>query len=201
MTPSVATTSMSFEDYATFDNQSEARYELVDGKLIEMNPPTFGHMLIAKFIEQRLDAEIRRLHLGWLCFREAGIRTGLRKSRLTDVYVLRPEQVSDFLDESAICQTAPLLAVEVVSPDSVTRDYRYKRAEYAALEIPEYWIVDPLESQVAVLVFNEGLYDETVFEGDRPLTSPTFPDLKLTVENILAAGTLSTESNSEQTDG
>ena len=69
--------------------------------------------------------------------------TGLRKSRLTDVYVLRPEQVSDFLDESAICQTAPLLAVEVVSPDSVTRDYRYKRAEYAALEIPEYWIVDP----------------------------------------------------------
>ena len=201
MTPSVATTSMSFEDYATFDNQSEARYELVDGKLIEMNPPTFGHMLIAKFIEQRLDAEIRRLHLGWLCFREAGIRTGLRKSRLTDVYVLRPEQVSDFLDESAICQTAPLLAVEVVSPDSVTRDYRYKRAEYAALEIPEYWIVDPLESQVAVLVFNEGLYDETVFEGDRPLTSPTFPDLKLTIENILAAGTLSTESNSEQTDG
>ena len=201
MTPSVATTSMSFEDYATFDNQSEARYELVDGKLIEMNPPTFGHMLIAKFIEQRLDAEIRRLHLGWLCFREAGIRTGLRKSRLTDVYVLRPEQVSDFLDESAICQTAPLLAVEVVSPDSVTRDYRYKRAEYAALEIPEYWIVDPLESQVAVLVFNEGLYDETVFEGDRPLTSPTFPDLKLTVDNILAAGTLSTESNSEQTDG
>ena len=136
MTPSVATTSMSFEDYATFDNQSEARYELVDGKLIEMNPPTFGHMLIAKFIEQRLDAEIRRLHLGWLCFREAGIRTGLRKSRLTDVYVLRPEQVSDFLDESAICQTAPLLAVEVVSPDSVTRDYRYKRAEYAALDIP-----------------------------------------------------------------
>lgn len=201
MTPSVATTSMSFEDYATFDNQSEARYELVDGKLIEMNPPTFGHMLIAKFIEQRLDAEIRRLHLGWLCFREAGIRTGLRKSRLTDVYVLRPEQVSDFLDESAICQTAPLLAVEVVSPDSVTRDYRYKRAEYAALEIPEDWIVDPLESQVAVLVFNEGLYDETVFEGDRPLTSPTFPDLKLTIENILAAGTLSTESNSEQTDG
>ena len=127
--------------------------------------------------------------------------TGLRKSRLTDVYVLRPEQVSDFLDESAICQTAPLLAVEVVSPDSVTRDYRYKRAEYAALEIPKYWIVDPLESQVAVLVFNEGLYDETVFEGDRPLTSPTFPDLKLTIENILAAGTLSTESNSEQTDG
>ena len=67
--------------------------------------------------------------------------------------------------------------------------------------LPEYWIVDPLESQVAVLIFNEGLYDETVFESDRSLASPTFPDLKLTVENTLTAGTLSTESNLEQTDG
>jgi Uma2 family endonuclease len=80
--------------------------------------------------------------------------------------------------------------IEVVSPDSVARDYRYKRTEYAALEIPEYWIVDPLESKVTVLVFNEGLYDETVFVGDQSLVSPTFPELVLIVEQILAAGNL-----------
>lgn len=179
-----------FEDYVAYDDGSEHRYELVDGVLVAMTPPTFRHMLIAKFIEQRLDAEIARLGLGWFCFREAGVRTGVRKSRLTDVYVLTPEQVSGLMNRAAIAETPPLLAVEVVSPDSITRDYRYKRTEYAALEIPEYWIVDPLESRVTVLVFDEGLYDETVFEGDQALVSPTFPALALTVAQILAAGEL-----------
>ncbi|HSM81335.1 MAG TPA: Uma2 family endonuclease [Nodosilinea sp.] len=179
-----------FEDYVAYDDGSEHRYELVDGVLVAMTPPTFRHMLIAKFIEQRLDAEIARLGLGWFCFQEAGVRTGVRKSRLTDVYVLTPEQVSGLMNRAAIAETPPLLAVEVVSPDSITRDYRYKRTEYAALEIPEYWIVDPLESRVTVLVFDEGLYDETVFEGDQALVSPTFPALALTVAQILAAGEL-----------
>jgi Uma2 family endonuclease len=179
-----------FEDYVAYDDGSENRYELVDGELVAMTPPTFRHMLIAKFVEQCLDAEIARLGLGWFCFREAGVRTGVRKSRLTDVYVLTPEQVSGLVNRAAIAQTPPLLAVEVVSPDSVTRDYRYKRTEYAALEIPEYWIVDPLESKVTVLVFNEGLYDEAVFGGNQALVSPTFSKLNLTVEQILAAGEL-----------
>jgi Uma2 family endonuclease len=190
MTLSTTTAPFTFEDYVAYDDGTANRHELVDGELVAMTPPTFRHMLIAKFVEQCLDAEIARLGLGWFCFREAGVRTGVRKSRLTDVYVLTPEQVSGLVNRAAITQTPPLLAVEVVSPDSVTRDYRYKRTEYAALEIPEYWIVDPLELKVTVLVFNEGLYDETVFEGDRLLVSPTFPELVLTVEQVLAAGEL-----------
>lgn len=150
-------------------------------------------MLIAKYIERRLDEEIQHLNLDWPCFREAGIRTGLRKSRLTNVYVLTAAQVSEFLDASAICQTAPLLAVEVVSPESITRDYRYKRTEYAALEVPEYWIVDPLESKITVLEFNEGLYEESLFADAQPIVSSIFPELTLAVSQILAAGKLPSE--------
>jgi Uma2 family endonuclease len=190
MPSSTATMLVTFDDYVAYNDGTENRYELVNGELVVITLPTLRHMLIAKFIEQCLDAEIARLGLGWFCFRAAGVRTGVRKSRLTDVYVLTPDQVSSLMNRAAIAQTPPLLAVEVVSPDSVTRDYRYKRTEYAALEIPEYWIVDPLELKVTVLVFNEGLYDETVFSGDQPLMSPTFPDLTLTVDHILAAGEL-----------
>lgn len=188
MIVSTAATLMSFDEYAAYDDGTDARYEWVDGVLVEMNPPTFRHMLIAKFIERCLDAEIQRLGLNWLCFREAGIRTGIKKSRLTDVYILTADQVAERLDTSAICQTAPQLAVEVVSPDSIARDYRYKRTEYAALEIPEYWIVDPLERQVVVLAFNEGLYDEAIFVGNQAIASATFPELRLTVNQVLAAG-------------
>ncbi|NEQ17413.1 MAG: Uma2 family endonuclease, partial [Moorea sp. SIO3E2] len=146
--------------------------------------------LIAKFIEQVLEAEINRLGLPWLCFKEARIRTGWRKSRLSDVYVVTKDQVMALLDHSAVCDTPPLLAVEVVSPDSVKRDYRYKRSEYAALGIIEYWIVDPPKKKVSLLVLEEGLYQETVLTGNQRLTSPTFPELMLTVEQVLTAGNL-----------
>ncbi len=181
---------MSFEDYLAHDDGTDKRYELVDGVLVAMNPPTFRHMLMAKFIEQQFEIEIKRLQQNWICFREAGIRTGVRKSRLTDVYVVTRDQISNILDSSAICQTAPLLVVEVVSPDSVKRDYRYKRAEYAALEVSEYWIVDSLDQQVTVLLFNEGLYDEAVFRGDERIQSATFPELKMTAAEVLTAGSL-----------
>ncbi|MBW4461630.1 MAG: Uma2 family endonuclease [Nodosilinea sp. WJT8-NPBG4] len=190
MTPSTVTALLSFEDYVAYDDGTENRYELVDGGLVEMSPPIMEHFLIAKFLEQALDIEIKRLQRPWLCFRESGVRTGLRKSRITDVSVVTLDQAQELKGRSVVFATSPLLAVEVVSPDSITRDYRYKRTEYAALEIPEYWIVDPLESKVTVLTFNEGLYDETVFLGDQPLVSLTFPELSLTVEQILAAGNL-----------
>ncbi|HEY9848566.1 MAG TPA: Uma2 family endonuclease [Leptolyngbyaceae cyanobacterium] len=178
----------SFEEYLVFDDGTDNRYELVDGRLELMNPPTFRHLLIADFLQDNFKAEIKRLGLPWLCFREAGIRTGWRKSRLSYLYIVPVEQVRDFLDRSAVAEIPPLLAVEVVSPESVNRDYRYKRSEYAALEIPEYWIVDPMESKVTVLLWEEGLYEETVFMGNQNIVSRTFPELTLTVEQVLAAG-------------
>ncbi len=184
---------LSFEDYVAYDNDSAARYELVDGELVEMTPPMLEHFLIAKCLEQALDVAIQQLQQPWLCFREAGVRTGIRKSRLTDVCVVTLEQARELQGNALIFSMPPLLVVEVVSPDSVIRDYRYKRTEYAALGVPEYWIVDPLQSKVTLLQLMEGMYEETVFVGSQPLMSPTFPGLDLTVTAILAAGTLQEE--------
>jgi len=50
----------------------------------------------------------------------------------------------------------PLLVVEIVSPSQENRDYRYKRSEYAARGIAEYWIVDPIAQKVTILEWVEG---------------------------------------------
>jgi len=175
-----------FDDYVALD--TEQRLELVDGDVVEMNPPTVEHFLIAKYIEHVLDGEIKRLQHPWFCFREAGVRTGPRRSRLSDVCVVTLEQVKDIQGTSTVFQTPPVLAVEVVSPDSITRDYRYKKSEYAALGIPEYWIVDPMKSTITLLLLNEGLYDETILGTTQVISSPTFNSLTLSVSDIFAAG-------------
>ena len=173
----------SFEEYLNY-NCDENRYELVDGELVLMNTPTFRHILIAKFIEKQLDKEINLLQLSWLCLREAGIRTGWRKSRIADVCVVEKEEVINSLDKSGVCETPPILVIEIVSPESVKRDYRYKRSEYATLGVDEYWIVDPIDREVTIFILNEGLYEETIFTKNQDLVSPTFKEIKLNPQQI-----------------
>jgi Uma2 family endonuclease len=45
----------------------------------------------------------------------------------------------------------PDLALEIVSPDSVERDYVHKREQYRQAGVPEYWIVDELQESVLLL--------------------------------------------------
>jgi Uma2 family endonuclease len=178
---------LSFEDYLDFTEDSGKRYELIDGELTAMTPPTVRHLTIAKWLEKCFDQEIQRLDLPWVCMREAGVRTSLRKSRLIDVCVVAADQAEALMDRSAVFESPPLLAVEIVSKDSVSRDYRYERSEYAAVEIPEYWVVDPLENKVTVLRLEEGLYEDSEFFGHQTVASPTFHELAITVRRILSA--------------
>ncbi|BAY10378.1 Uma2 family endonuclease [Calothrix sp. NIES-2098] len=184
-------TKLTFEEYLNYDDGSGFHYELVDGKLELMNPPTIEHFLIVAFLDTAFTAEINRLSLPWLTFRETGTRTGKNKSRLTDLCVVTQEQARELLKVSAVFETPPLLIVEVVSPDSIKRDYRYKRSEYAAVDVPEYWIVDPLERKISLLLLEEGLYEETVFTAEEKIVSRTFPELAIAVDVVLSSGNLS----------
>ncbi|MCC0175580.1 Uma2 family endonuclease [Waterburya agarophytonicola K14] len=187
----------SFEEYLEYDPDPDNRYELVAGQPEIMNPPTFRHILICDFVRDIFKTEINRLQLPWLAIREGGIRTGWRKSRITDVCVVEKAEVLDSLDKSGVLENPPLLVVQVVlkdtashiSPESIKRDYRYKRSEYAALGIPEYWIIDPIEQKVTILVLDEGLYEETLFTAAQELISSTFQEIKITPQQLFTIKT------------
>jgi Uma2 family endonuclease len=182
---------LSFEDYLHHDDGTEHRHELMDGSLVRINPPSIEHFLIAKFLEKILDIEIQRLNLPWLALREVGVRTGVAKSRLVDLCVVTKDQARELTGQSAVFQTPPVMVVEVVSPESVIRDYRYKRSEYAAAGISEYWIIDPIENKVTLLHLEEGFYEATPLTGNQMITSTTFNQLQLSVDCLLAASTIS----------
>lgn len=177
--------SYSFAEYCHYNDNTDNRYELVDGHLEIMTPPSFRHLLIADKLKEILNQEIKRQQTSLICLPELGVRTGWKKSRIVDLAVISRSQIIDSLEQTAICEIPPLLVIEIVSPDSIQRDYRYKRSEYAAVGIFEYWIVDPLEQKITVLTFNEGLYDEQVFLGETAIAPNQFPELKLTVNAIL----------------
>ena len=180
---------LSFEDFLQLDDGTDKRYELVNGKLVEMPPTTRRHRRIAKFLETTFDAEIKRQGKNWDTARgETAVPTqGSVNGRYPDVIVFDATDL-DPLELDAL-KDAPLLVVEIVSKGktNATRDYDIKKSEYADIGTPEYWIVDPWQEKITVLLLVEGKYQEKVFTVNQPITSVIFPQLILTTQLILSA--------------
>ena len=183
---------VTFADYLTSFDGSDTKYELVDGELVAMSLATGKHGRITKFLERDLDGEIERTGLPWIALQSlVGVSCprGLDTVRIPDVVVMQRDDWQALQEREAVIDfdlSAPLLVIEVISPSTKNIDYRSKRTEYAARDIPEYWIIDPLEAKVSVLINSDGWYDVTeFFNGDR-IISPTFPELQLTPQTIFS---------------
>lgn len=154
--------------------------------------PTGRHVQIQKFLSQVFEAEIARQQLPWTTIQGGlGIQSprGNRwdSVRIPDGVVLPLEQWQEMGSREALIRLEdppPLLVVEVVSESSRAADYRAKQAEYCVLGIGEYWVVDPLEEKVSLLLLHEGWYDVLELKGSDPVSSKVFPKLEL---QILAA--------------
>jgi Uma2 family endonuclease len=178
---------MTTEEYFTYDDGTDKRYGLEDGVLLEMPPGTGKHEAIITFVLFQFLLEKQRLGLA-LEPRPNGTEVMNRKQiRRPDVCVITPEQARAIEKTSAVLQTAPPLIVEVVSPESVERDYNIKTSEYASIGVGEYWIVDPLENKVTICLLIGEVYNQTVYTGSQQIISKFFPALNLTVQQILSA--------------
>jgi Uma2 family endonuclease len=181
-------------EYLAHDDFIEQRYELVNGELVEMPAESDLNNAIAIFLLLTFGQSIpaRLLRRG-----TEVVVSGFRAtSRVPDLMVLTEELATALAGSKRsivmMDMPPPSLVVEVVSPgrENEDRDYRYKRSEYAARGIAEYWIVDPTRAHVAVLTLVDGLYEEIIYQGDQRLLSQMFPKLELTVKQVLQAGEL-----------
>jgi Uma2 family endonuclease len=188
----VTTKKLTFEEYLTYSDGTDTRYELVDGELVPMSIGTGLHGAIAEFLNDQYKDEARRRRLP---LTSKDMRIGVRSprggrwdtSRVPDVTVIPIEQWASLSHREAVIELdepPPILVVEVVSESTKTTDYRAKRSEYAVLGIPEYWIVDPLEEVVTVCSLVEGFYDAVQFRGNSRIESKTFPELELTAREV-----------------
>jgi Uma2 family endonuclease len=188
MTQALSQTLLTFEEYRAYDDGTDTRYQLEAGVLTPMPPESPRNSRIALWL---LTQFLPFVSLNQLTNKAEIFVGGSRATcRLPDLIVLSPELAAILEAETRETITfdmpPPLLVVEVVSPGKKNedRDYRYKRSEYAARGITEYWIVDPGKSHVMILTLVEGLYEEKIFSGTDRLQSEIFRELNLTADQV-----------------
>jgi Uma2 family endonuclease len=179
---------MTFEEFLQFDDGTDTLYELENGELIVMPFESELNRRIATFLLiyfSKLGIPYYRLSMKT----EIAVNSRMLGVRVPDLVVFSEELAIAIQGATRslilMDMPPPLLVVEVVSPNQENRDYRYKRSEYAARGIAEYWIVDSIAQKVTVLEWVEGFYDERVYQGESVIVSAIFANLQLTAAEVL----------------
>jgi len=190
------TKKLSFEDYlALSDSGPECHAELIDGELIEL-PPEAGlnSSIVMLVVAHLLKIEVPFNYIKPYCceVQTPVLQQSDAANRYPDLAILGDEhlQLIEKRNTITLQMPPPRFVLEVVSPGQANRDRDYvrKRAQYAAVGIPEYVIVDPEAQSVTVLALEQGAYREVgCYQGEQRIQSPTFPDLVLTASGLFAS--------------
>ena len=171
---------MTYEEF--LDRYDGCHAEWVEGEVIEMSPTSWENQQLADFLTAILTHFAEAHDRGVILSSRFQMKM---KGRLTgrepDVLFLAKEN-RDRLHENFLDGPADL-AVEIVSPDSVTRDRVEKYREYEAGGVREYWLIDP-EARQAEFFFlaTDGRYRPLPVESDRAFRSVVLPGLWLTTD-------------------
>ncbi|MCC5629273.1 Uma2 family endonuclease [Nostoc sphaeroides CHAB 2801] len=196
---------ITFDEFiAWYPENSQRRYELHDGVIVEMAPPTGDHEQIVGFLVGEIVTEYKRLKLPYFIPKTAFIKpTQSEAAYSPDVLLLNNSNLVNeplWKKESTVSQAASIpLVIEVVSTNW-RDDYFTKAGKYEEVGIPEYWIVDylglggrrfignPKQPTISIYQLIEGEYQVRQFRESDRIDSLAFPELNLTAEHIFRAG-------------
>lgn len=175
---------LSAEEFAEADYQEPFTYERVRGRLVVMSPAGPDHRQVSRPFR-------RELGLFWGLHQdlvedvdvEGWVATSPDDDRIPDICVYL------FGSPGRVPQRVPDLIYEFVSQDrsDQERDYIDKRAEYHAIRVKEYVIVDRFKDTILVLAWQPGDYAEKLLRADAVYTTSLLPGLKVSLKEVFGA--------------
>ena len=201
---------LSFDDFIALYPEDGGRYELRHGEIVETRPAGAHEETIA-LIRRKLDLAIETDNLPFFIPQTCLIKPHRQaEGYLPDIVVLDREGVRNdpyWKKASSVSTGKSIRLVVGVVSTNWQDDYLTKLAEYEKLGVGEYWIVDYrglggvrfIGSPKAPTVWIYTLDREAdnaeyevgrAFKEGETLVSRAFPNLSLSVEQVLKAGGL-----------
>ena len=153
--------------------------ELLDGEFVEIETPTWTHECIVGALIAVLGSWTRLKKAGRVLASGYKLRIDDRQGIMPDVQFYRTGNWPVGQDKGL--ETGhPDLVVEVISPSSRSKDRVRKNHDYAAIGVPEYWLVDPEARILERRVLRDGTYSIVeALEGDAVFRPEGFEGLEI----------------------
>ncbi len=167
-----------YEDYLKLED--DKRYEIIKGRLMEMPAPSVSHQRIVGVIYKILDKKVG--DKGEVIISPVDVV-------LSNDVVVQPDVIVILTENKGIIGDriygSPDIVVEVVSPNSYTRDRYEKFKVYEEFKVKEYWILLPGEKTIEVWCLKRGKYIlHSVASEKGEIESYVLKGLKVKVEEV-----------------
>lgn len=173
-----------YDDYAALPDDGN-RYEVINGILYLMPGPTSVHQAVLSWFLYYLMQHVQIPGLGRVFAAPLDLLLPDVRPAQPDIMVVLNHKLH-LITQRGI-EGPPDLVVEIASPGTRTHDRSTKPAAYARGGMPEYWLAEPADQTVELLVLEEGGYRSLgVFTGASLLPSRVLPGLPVPVQQLFA---------------
>lgn len=180
---------LTYEEYLKLTEESDHRFEYIDGELYLLASPFYPHQKAVKEIFLRFGT--------WFQGKECEPLvapfdvTLLRLEEEEKINVVQPDLLvicdHNQIDEQGRYQGTPTLVVEVLSDSTKSKDLVKKLDLYQESGVNEYWVVDPSSTAIYIYTFTNNTIDEfRTFKGEEKAESVFFPGLVVELKRIFS---------------
>jgi Uma2 family endonuclease len=165
--------------HITFDEflenvREDQKADLIDGVIHMASPESLEGNKLGFWVARLIGDFVEETEQGDVFVSRVAFRLAKDQSPEPDIAFVHKDRLHH--SHYGYFEGAPDLAVEVVSPESVERDYEKKRNQYQTAGVREYWIIDEITEQVTLLRLqpsgefvsvapNEGRFESIVLPG------------------------------------
>jgi len=158
----------------------DKRYEILDGEMYVVPAPNTRHQTLVFQIAYLLFQHMQERNLGKILVAPYDVILSDENIVQPDILFVSKERLG-IIGEANI-SAPPDLVIEILSPSTRNKDLEIKRKVYAGFGVREYWIVDPDEETVEVLVWSEQGYTSAGILGcSERMLSPVLPELDIPI--------------------
>jgi len=133
------------------------RAEWIDGEIVVMSPASSSHQRLSQFLAMTLRAFVDFHKAGVILTASFQMRTGPDlPGREPDIVFVTASNETRIRDNHLAGPAD--IAIEIISPESRTRDSIDKLREYERGGVHEYWLIDPQRQEAAFFSLEDGKF-------------------------------------------
>jgi Uma2 family endonuclease len=162
-----------FEDFCLLVKDGQ-KADLIEGVIYMASPDGIESNRLSKWLLGVTDDYAMEKDLGECFMLRVAFRLDNKNAPEPDIGLVSKSRLH--LVKKGHIAGPPDASFEIVSPESIERDYVKKRNQYEKFGVQEYWIIDPMQESLTVLRLNrrgkyqqvsakDGIYYSEVIEG------------------------------------